>query len=213
MKRVIDGCVQEVPDGREDVVAVSLDKLPAIPPEAMGAALMPCSVDGVVGHLVRLSLHKVLGSSPADRAVLIADYAEKLRDYPELAIFWACKFFRESDPGTFFPKLGKLVAVIEEIEVALKREPVKLKPKQEMIEMDEWKKRLPEERNAWHWDECIRDAEKMLALAKQNPHLLSVEGWEEEIKRRRDQARECLALRAPSAAKAHQDVDRFCEEG
>lgn len=128
------------------------------------AALAKSPIEGTVKHIVRLSLHKRLGSTAEDRAILINDYAEKLRNYSEFSVYMACKYFWESNESDFAPNLGKLSSIAEEIENKMLTAQWKLKTKENMLiekKKDEWKEPTEEEKRIVH--ELAQQALKNLA--------------------------------------------------
>lgn len=128
------------------------------------AALAKSPIEGTVRHIVRLSLHKRLGSTAEDRAILINDYAEKLRNYSEFSVYSACKYFWESNESDFAPNLGKLASVAEEIENKILTAQWKMKTKESVLlekKKDVWKPPTEDEKRIIH--ELAQQALKNLA--------------------------------------------------
>ncbi len=164
-------------------VSLSFVSQPSIP--MLRAALVVSPPAAVMAHIQRLSLHKVLGSKSADRAVLLNDYVERLKGFAEFAVFLACKHFWENDPSDFVPKLGKLAACVEEIESELRWKlkcllnPPKELPKPEpkpltYREIDQEKWTMKE------YDHWVSDAQGMVDVAENSRGIISVDRWKEE---------------------------------
>ena len=178
--------------GEEEHAVVKIDFAKTFPENMLVSALRPSPVEGTMKHLARLFLHKRLGSTPEDRAILTNDYAERLRNYPEFCVYLACRYFWENSESDFAPNLGKLVSLVEGItdcfhEMARARADKPLpysKPKQ--IEKSD--ARQNRAKSAWaaqDWQDHIGDAEHMVKLAEQNPTVFNAEEWQKEADKRR----------------------------
>lgn len=118
-KKIYDaaGC-SDNPIGEEDAVDVSIFYRGEMTRQLLEAALRPSPPAACVAHLTRLSIHKRLGSSDADRAMLLHDYADALRDYSDFVVYLACKSLWESNESPFYPKIKTLRDVCETFHVA-----------------------------------------------------------------------------------------------
>lgn len=181
--------------GTEEYAEVGLCCLDSVSDAILVSALRPSPVNGCVAHLTRLALHKRLGSTPEDRTLLLNDYGENLRNYPEFAIYLACRWFWENDDSDFAPNLGKLRAVVEGITDRLyefqrrRANPPKLahNPLREQKPLH----RNEKPRSAWtaqDWQDHVGDANKMVRLAEANPEYFNVEEWKAEVARREAEA-------------------------
>jgi len=182
--------------GVEDGFDLNLSFSESAPKEVFEAALRKSPPAAILAHVQRLALHKMLGSKGGDRAVLLNDYVEKLKDYSEFAVFVACRHFWETNTSDFAPKLGKLVALVEEIESEISYrlsrlrnppKPIEKKPKEP--------ERADKPKLAWSaedWAQHIADAEQMIVLAEQAPQFLNADEWRSELEKRKA---ECEAVK------------------
>lgn len=105
--------VDNEPVGEEDSVELSILYRDGLNIRTVEAALRPSPPAATLGHLQRLAMHKRLGSSDTDRAVLLHDYAEALRPYSDFVVFIACKSLWENDESPFYPKIKPVSELCE----------------------------------------------------------------------------------------------------
>ncbi len=108
--------------GEEVVTDITLAVNGSIKQSWLESALRPGPVIAINGALTHLSLHKRLGSTEQDRAILLRDYVEALRVYPEFVVWLVCKAFWEDNGSSFFPKIADLKTLCDTVERALRRE-------------------------------------------------------------------------------------------
>lgn len=112
--------VEDQPIGEEEAFEVGLVIPANVSEMVIESALRKSPVEATISHLMRLSVHKRLGTSEQDRAILIRDYAESLANIPEFVLHLACKHFRENGESHFFPTIKELKDICREIESAIK---------------------------------------------------------------------------------------------
>jgi hypothetical protein len=105
--------VDNEPIGEEEVPEISITYRDDLDIRVVEAALRSSPPSAALAHLTRLAIHKRLGSSDADRAVLLHDFAEALRPYPDFVIYVACKSLWETDESPFYPKIKQLATLCE----------------------------------------------------------------------------------------------------
>lgn len=111
--------IENQPIGEEDGFEVSLSFFQNPDRKIVESALRHSPPHAATKHLMRLAVHKRLGSSDEDRAILLHDYAEALRGYSDFVVFMACKCFWENDASGFYPKIITLQSICEEIHQAI----------------------------------------------------------------------------------------------
>lgn len=139
--------VDNEPVGEEEYLDVLLPVNTSSDGRWLEAALRIGQPKSILPHLLRLSIHKRLGSSDEDRAVLINDYAEALSVYPEFVVYLACRSIWENDESPFCPKIKMIKdlceAITHKLKPAKKQEAKAITKKEE-----EWRPPTEEEKQA-----------------------------------------------------------------
>lgn len=107
--------VEGEPTGTEETVEIAFVLDPNAPIGALEAALRLSPPAANMRHLAHLALHKRLGSSQEDRAVLLADYAQVLQQFPEFVVWTVCKALWQETENAFFPKIKKINDICESV--------------------------------------------------------------------------------------------------
>ena len=107
--------------GEEDEIDVSIPFRLDITTQIAESALRSSPPQASLAHLTRLSMHKRLGSSDTDRAVLLHDYAEALRPFSDFIVFLACRCLWESDENPFYPKIKPIARLCELLQNSFER--------------------------------------------------------------------------------------------
>lgn len=108
--------------GEEQTTDITLSLNPNIKKSWLESALRPAPIHGITGALTHLMLHKRLGSNDQDRKILLRDYVEAMRGYPEFVVWLVCKTFWQDNTSNFFPKIAELRKCCDAIEQKLRRE-------------------------------------------------------------------------------------------
>lgn len=178
--------LDDQPIGTEPTYEASLDLNPDASNAILASALGLSPQEATLGHLVRLSLHKVLGSTEQDRAVLLNDYTQSLSGVPEFVLWLTFRHFMENEPSRFYPSLAAMIEVARSVEDALRQANHSLKKIAPVPSAPRSYRDLPREK--WtpdHWQDYVHEAEAIAELAKQNPVVLDAKGWEEIVAKRR----------------------------
>lgn len=107
--------------GTQTVIDVIADLNQDCSVAMLQSALMVSPREAVLKHLTHLAIHKKMGSSEADRSVLLADYVSALKDYPEYVIYEVCKHYWENDRRPFLPFIGEMKEACEIFRTAVER--------------------------------------------------------------------------------------------
>lgn len=108
--------------GEQTVTDITLSIAKDVKQSWLESALRPSPVQGIIAPLTHLSLHKRLGSTDQDRAILLRDYIEALKVYPEFVVWLVCKAFWNDNASNFFPKIVALKTLCDTVERAFRRE-------------------------------------------------------------------------------------------
>lgn len=165
------------------------------PTPILNAALALSPPASCLKHLTHLTLHKRIGSEDSDRAILLKDYVCALQEFPEFVLATVCRFFWEKDPREersrpFMPRIDELASVCREFCSAIEKRraggvPLHTKPQNASLPRKLDRRDVP--RSQWtvqDWDDHIAEACEMVDLARSNPGMLDLAGWEEELKQR-----------------------------
>lgn len=106
--------------GEEEVYEITIAFAEPCAIEFVKAALRASPASAALAHLKRLAMHKRLGSDKSDRTILLHDYADALRIYPEFIVYLACKAVWETHESDFCPKIKTLANICEEIHMAFR---------------------------------------------------------------------------------------------
>lgn len=79
------------------------------------SALRQSQQESLVKHLTHLAVHRTVIGGAEGRMILISDYVQALKHYPEFVVYLACRCWWESATGEFFPKIDMLRSVCESI--------------------------------------------------------------------------------------------------
>lgn len=186
--------VEKQPIGSEKITDVVVDIRSDVPEEFIEAALRLSPVEAITKHLSHLALHKKLGSTTADRAVLLADYVDTLQAYPEFIVHVVCRFYWQTDRRPFIPYIGEMrdacQLAVETLQSFRERRKIKAyiqptppktapskpsKPSKEFRSKETWDEE--------DWAEYIGEAEKMLDLAATTT-LFNAGLWKSKVEHR-----------------------------
>jgi hypothetical protein len=107
--------IENEPVGEEDSAEIDIVYRDGLKREVLEAALRASPPQATLGHLTRLAVHKRLGSGDQDRAILLNDYTEALRAYPDFVVYVACRSLWETTESPFYPKIKQISDLCEMI--------------------------------------------------------------------------------------------------
>jgi hypothetical protein len=133
-----------------------------------------------------------------DIELLIDTLVDDCREYPPDILQAECQRWRREErwfpsPKDFRRRLDAAVSLRRAIRAAFEnaRNPLLAYKEPEKIAAPISRQDKPKESwSAKDWDDHIEDAQGMIRLAKENPSVIDVAGWEEELKRRQQQREE-----------------------
>lgn len=105
----------------ENQLILSLDLKQNITPSFIKSALRHSPPSASITHLTRLAVHKRMGSTDADRSLLLHDFAVALAEFSEFVVFLACKTCWENSESGFYPTIKVLRDICAQIDGTMNR--------------------------------------------------------------------------------------------
>lgn len=133
-----------------------------------------------------------------DIELLVDTLVEDCREYPPDILQAECQRWRREErwfpsPKDFRRRLDAAVSLRRAIRSAFERSRNPLLQKREVKKIEPPLPRHDKPKKIWNeqdWNDHIEDALGMVELAKKNPTVIDVAGWEDEVKRRQQERKE-----------------------
>ena len=181
----------------ETCMEISIDFVDNCPIPMLKAALALSPPQACLKHVTHLVLHKKVGSSDQDRAILISDYVTALANVPEFIFAEVCRHYRENDRRPFMPFIAEFKDSCRLLQEAFERElnpPARLAPREAPKPLKRadlhWKDLDARHWLPSHWDEYIADAAGMVELYKKMGKDQDAEAWRQILQTREGKRRE-----------------------